>query len=214
MPTAHSTAIEDIVNEKLFDAEYARTLATYLKNIKTGKYDQLLVDAVFQKSWQEGQPNIYDAYAFAVIYSGLYGGTLASCSIPIGSAPGRDRNLSGNNEKLAALPEGFSAQFDPDRGRGASSDGRISWDFELGANSTRVLDGDEHENLKVWIGPGSAPLEVGTTAASRTLLHIMQDGRVCRWPYDSEDALLIFKIDSAHSKIETLNRTPCACRAA
>lgn len=214
MSTLHKTALEKVVNERMIDPAYAQALSAYLGNMKAGKYSPLLINAVVQKNWHHGSVNLYDAHAFMQIHGGLCDGTIASCAIPVGEVPGADRDVSGNNEKLSKLPAGFSARFDPDYGRGADSDGRIAWDFELGAHSTRILDGGEHENLKVWISPGKAPLEVGITEASRTLLHLGERGRVCRWPYGSKEMLLIFRIDRREVRIETIDRTPCDCNGA
>lgn len=43
--------------------------------------------------------------------------------------------------------------------------------------------------------PFSAPLEVGYTKPSRTLHHLMVEGAVARWAYDSTDIDLLVDIE-------------------
>lgn len=211
MTTISSQALKQLVDREMRNPEYAKTMSGYLKNIVRKKYDQLLVDSIFQKNWRAGDTNIYDAHAFAAVHAQTLNGEILSCSIPATSTPHADRAAKENRAILAQLPD-FRAVFDPDRGAGANDDGAISWDFELGLYTT-VLRNGTHENWKYWIGPNRAPLEVGTTDAARTLLHLREEGLVCRWPYRSKRLLLLVNAERAAILEKRLISTvPCSCK--
>lgn len=117
--------------------------------------------------WTDGQ-----VAALAKVDAFVRAGDVRAVLIPVGMTPSRDRHREGNGRKLT---EGLPSEF-----------------------TASVYDGTDHDGdgLLGW-GPGtlsswctSAPLEIGYTDASRTVLHLLESGRVARWPYGSEDVWL------------------------
>ena len=49
--------------------------------------------------------------------------------------------------------------------------------------------------MQHWQAPGWAPLEVGYTRPSRTLLHLTEFGAVARWPYGHDVITLLVQRD-------------------
>lgn len=208
MSTVHETVLVNHVHQCLLDPEYVRLSAVYLKGIAAGKYDQLLVDAVFQ-NWKDGAVNVYDTHAFMMIHAGLLNGTVASCMVPLGYVPSADKETVENNKKLSKLPDGFNAVFEG--GPEGGCDGMIKWDFEIGAHSMAILPNGVHQNLRFWIQPRSAQLEVGSTKGSRTLMHVRTSGCVGRWPYTSTNILLLFDTEQMRAEREVVGESPCTC---
>lgn len=118
--------------------------------------------------WSDGQ-----VAALAKVDALITAGAVRAMLIPVGAKPGRDRDREGNAHKLAeGLPPEFSATVHD--GTDHDGDAELSWGTET---------------LPTW--HTCAPLEIGYTDASRTFLHLLDSGRVARWPYQSEDIWLI-----------------------
>lgn len=215
MGTFHGDGMKRLVDDNMCDVEYATLISKYLLGLRTGKYQKLLVDSVFQKNNSSGgRANIYDAHAFMDVHSRIMNGQLATCSIPVGCGPLEDADVTGNNEILKQLPDGLAAEFNPGRGGGANDDGVFKWPFELGAWSSQIRDeGKTHDNLKFWFKPGRVPLEIGTTAGSRTFAHLLRGGGLCRWPYGSDSLFLILPTDGVmfECRRQLASTTPCDC---
>lgn len=195
MTTTAQRALEDIVNERMMDPEYTTTVATYLRKINSGEVDELLVNSIVQRDPRSGPISIYDAHVFMNIWIMIWQGQVVGFSIPIGVEPSRDHCIEDNNRKLKNLPQGFVASFDPDRGRGADNDGFMEWTKEIGAHSDYEDDDGRAQNRTVWIPPRRVVLEVGTTAAAKTMMHLGFQGAVCRWPYGSKNALVLINLE-------------------
>lgn len=104
-------------------------------------------------------------------------GRFQIASIPVGVKPARDSAREANREALADLPCGITAvvHTDPD-GRGSESDGYLSIPDALDI----VDDDGSRMAADAW---DHVPLEIGYTDATRTYLHLAQEGAVARWPY-------------------------------
>lgn len=118
-------------------------------------------------------------------------GLLYMRSFYVGQPPSNDRNRPQHQRVLQGLRvHGLEVQIDPWTGGGNGlADGSISWSEPL---EVLALEG-EH---RLTVGPRSAVLETGSTEASRTLSHLLVDGALWRWPYDSERVWLLICAES------------------
>lgn len=188
-------AIEETVDRVCAEQpSYLSTLHGYLTRIRDGFYDPLWANAIMQGYWTQ-KVDIYEAHAFAMVWADIWTGAVVHAPIgPIGE-PYADSKVTENNERLARLPSPFRAEFAPEVGRGARSDGVFRWDEPL-----ELYDTANQES--VTIPPGNAPLEVGYTFAHKTLQHIREEGRVARWAYGSDVVvLLVVKPDVHHARL-------------
>lgn len=120
----------------------------------------------------------------------LQTGTVRRRSIVIGQGPGADRRCEENEGLLrtaltahAAVPTVVASTS------GRTDDGEIAWLEPLGVLSAEeVRSGRPPEAV---LPPDEAPLEVGYTFPSRTLLHLFEEGAIWRWPYNSERLWLL-----------------------
>lgn len=99
--------------------------------------------------------------------------------VSVGTEPHADRYYADNRQALSRLPDGITAEVyqEPSGGAGIP-------DGTLTVSPDAVVFDDEDPHLERDATPWSAmPLEIGRTDASRTLVHLMEDGAVARWPY-------------------------------
>jgi hypothetical protein len=129
--------------------------------------------------------SIYDAAAFSRIMQIFTENELACCKVKVGEEPGADKDTEYNNNVLKNIicdSINRACFFD-----GNDCDGYIQTalpiDFELASR----------EFIKV--SPRQFPLEVGYTQFSRTLLHIVEEGCLARWPYGSCNITLFYTVD-------------------
>ena len=174
----HERWLRDAFHDALRRGLDSKILSSYLDAVLRRERN-VYVDFLFQHSWDT--TTVYDAFAYGLLRTWFDTGLLAFASAEVGAGPEADREVDANNRILGALPDGFSAKFVPGRGTGTLSDGRFSWSFELRA--TTYVGG---QRMVLLQPEGSAPLEVGYTRSSRTLRHLIEDGALARWPYDSE----------------------------
>lgn len=134
--------------------------------------------------WTDGQVAAYSRVHYLIAT-----GKVAKLTIPVGATPGRDADREGNQRRLN---EGIPSEFTAEIYEGNSHDGDalLSWPED---SVMAWIDGYGNETeapLCQWAH--SAPLEIGHTDASRTMLHLAEGGIVARWPYGSEDIWLFF----------------------
>lgn len=156
----------------------------------TGYADSLGSSARFPpKKWPLAQHA-----AFINIHALIGAGDVAFTCISTGGTPGADADRVGNARKLEDTMEPFRAELDMHQ-NGADSDGVIRWEqpFKIsrstGAHFYPSACRKEGYSLVTYptvCEAGSAPLEVGDSWPSRTLMHLHQYGAVARWPYGSE----------------------------
>ncbi|CAM5626260.1 hypothetical protein STENM36S_08725 [Streptomyces tendae] len=156
----------------------------------TGYADALGSSARFQpKKWPLAQHA-----AFINIHALIGAGDVAFTCISTGGTPGADADRAGNARKLADTMSPFQAELDMHQ-NGADSDGVIRWDEPLkisrstGAHFYPSVCRKQEYSLVTYPTvrkAGSAPLEVGDSWPSRTLMHLHQYGAVARWPYGSK----------------------------
>lgn len=132
--------------------------------------------------------------AFTQIHALIGAGGVSYTYISTGGAPGPDADRTGNARLLEDTMEPFQAELDIHQ-NGADADGVLWWDEPLkisrstGAHFYPSVCRRDTYSLVTYPTlreAGSAPLEVGDSWPSRTLLHLWEDGAVARWPYGSK----------------------------
>lgn len=191
--TVHQDAVE-YVTERIIAGEHGpkdewmQVITETTVKLTSGFYTD--ADFYFQNYYGKPVPDVYDTVAFLLARQDVFNGKTWVCDIVIKETPGPDSDVEGNNQKLSLLKTKFSdlkaeAQFIPGRGGGANNDGYFSFEdmrFYQFNPDNEVVDEKKFSF--------TLPLEVGTTAASKTLLHIRTHG-VARWPYHS-DTIRVF----------------------
>ncbi|MFI1161341.1 hypothetical protein [Streptomyces sioyaensis] len=141
--------------------------------------------------------------AFFKLHSLIGGGEVAYTCISTGGTPGPDADREGNAALLAKTHPAFAAELDMAQ-NGADSDGALEWSEPLrisrptGSFFYPTSCQESEKSILACpasIEPGWAPLEVGDSWASRTLLHLWEDGAVARWPYGSSLIWLFINCD-------------------
>lgn len=156
----------------------------------TGYADALGSSARFQpKKWP-----LHQHAAFVKLHALIGAGDVTYTCISTGGTPGPDADRVGNAAKLAETHDRFEASLDMEQ-NGADADGTLSWSGPLRVSRPT---GDffypsacRNVQQSILVCPaevveGSAPLEVGDSWPSRTLMHLVQYGAVARWPYGSK----------------------------
>ncbi|MFE2973405.1 hypothetical protein [Streptomyces sp. NPDC059258] len=156
----------------------------------TGYADALGSSAMYRpKQWPLAQHAV-----FIKLHAMIGAGIVSYTCISTGGTPGPDADRVGNAAKLAKTHERFRAELDMDQ-NGADADGNLSWSGELKLSrptgnffypSTCRNAPQSILNYPTKMREGTAPLEVGDSWPSRTLMHLYQYGAVARWPYGSE----------------------------
>lgn len=199
--TVHESAAESLLQDVLQD-EKATNAMLKLRNrhtqgemneggiYRTGYADSLGSSARYAPhKWP-----LYQHAAFAQIHALIGAGDVAYTSISTGGTPGSDADRVGNARKLDDTIKPFRAELDMTQ-QGADADGVLLWEEPLkisrsaGAHFYPSACRNAQYSPVTYPTvrePGSAPLEVGDSWPSRTLLHLWEDGAVARWPYDSE----------------------------
>lgn len=133
--------------------------------------------------WTMGQ--LYSLYTLAMLDMG---GHLLATNFRLGETPSRDADRSKNQQALNRLPKGVEAVVDPSQ-RNGDFDGDFAWSIDLPA--IQFYGDGQNNSISCEDGSSWAPLEIGYTDASRTLLHLAQFHTVARWPYGDEYLTLL-----------------------
>jgi hypothetical protein len=186
MTTIHRRCLEEMVDDE-FAGEAGREAAfgMWLAQMQAGGYEQAMIDAVVQKTFRSY--DIYDAYVFAHVIMALRAGDLAWLRVPVGATPAPDREADANNRALAALPPGFKAEVYS----GVDHDG----DGWIECTKGQIFQKELRPENAFILPPTTFALEVGTTRASRTYLHLKQESCLARWPYGSDSVHLLYRLD-------------------
>jgi hypothetical protein len=129
-----------------------------------------------------------EAYWFGRVHAAICDGRVAFASIDLGRPPLRNHDVDGNQAIIDAAKPSLRVLFMPAHGgSGDAGDGTVSWDGPIEMHT--ASDG------MVTVGPGSMPLEVGTTSATTTFRHLVANGdSVARWPYGSTRLWLLLRV--------------------
>ena len=154
--------------------QWALLSANVCAKLNANFYEQRHIDVIMQH--HKGLFDLYDAFAFIHVHTLICNGTFLVADIPVGRGPSRDKSKHINRAILGGLDGKFTAEF---RGGFGDSDGFLSWRDELRVHDPNHVTAFEY----LCIPARQVPLEVGFTSASRTLMHLTQEGAIARWPY-------------------------------
>jgi hypothetical protein len=211
MPTIHEQGAEHLFGRMLDHPGASRTLAETRRRLKLPAghpraFDQNYVAAIGQvfrtppSHWPMEQ-----VAAFTAMHTKICAGEVAQVQISaigLDDGPSPDAHRDENAAKLADLPAPFQAEVD--RGQyGADSDGSLKWNAPIqvdAATGVVFLDAcrgaaKQPVTIVQTIADGWAPLEIGSTMPSRTLMHVIQEGVVARWPYGADSIWLFVHRD-------------------
>jgi hypothetical protein len=192
MPTIHEQAVKRHLKEVLEGEDRADWQSVLFETLKKmGNNFWWYLDAVGQKHYNGY--TLEDAYAFVQVHSDISMGKVVICRVRTGGVPGSDNSVRGNNELLSSVPKPFEASFEPQTGGGADNDGWFTWNKPIKMQLHSMTDDGKMVYVKPWL----LPLEVGTTAYSKTLLHIRTAG-VARWPYGDEWITVFYRLPQFH----------------
>ena len=164
----------------------------YKDKLLQGYFEQDYVDAIMDP-YMVREIDLMRAAHFADIHTALCMGEVLYCKIRVGKTPGGDTEESYNNKLLSNIPEPYSAKFYG--GSGGDNDGNLRWHGKV---SVGIITTNGEKIRKSLPTDFSAPLEVGYTEPTTTLLHLACERLLARWPYGSE---FIWLFSCWHSNI-------------
>lgn len=179
--STHDYVAEDIAAKRAAeDPEVGQRLGRLQEHLRMTKGDHLqnAIGQPWRAAWTLGQ-----TWSYARVYHLLRTGSVVRVRVNVGTVPRQDRFRAENGAALSDLPEPFVASVCQEQ-NGGDCDGDFAW-----AGPIQLSQG--------WDGGiadmpafDQVSLEIGSTSASRTLLHLVETGCVARWPYGSEDIWL------------------------
>ena len=173
-----SPRMAQYINKKIAQSEHWKpVLKQYVTKLRSGFWEKDYVNSCFQLT--HSNTDIYAAYCFAHFHAWIGIGKILMAVIELGLEPSRDSAIAKMNEKLAFLPKPFTGAF---WGGHDDQDGFIKWDESIEFGQT---DCTGREVIAI-IKPRRVPLEVGLTRPDTTIYHILGQGGLARWPYNSE----------------------------
>ena len=188
--TLHEHALETSFEEALKQPEWGPAIVETKERLSSGWYQpEWLVDAIFQNA--RGGVTITDAYGFLLVWMHIWSGEVGVRALRLPTGPYRDAKVAENAACLINLPSPFTAIVDPTKGRGEGNDGALIWIDNVTLGRLFMTDPCESTHEKWCCGPDQIALEIGTTAVSRTLLHLRMGRGVARWAYDSERVVVL-----------------------
>lgn len=171
------------------DPDCARRVGVCFELLRREALPDWLTGFLFQR--HDGVTTQYEAYAMSILMEWMSARWVRLASVYVGVGPSADRMVDENNAKLDRLRRPFRARFRPELRVGSCDDGWFSW-------SRPISIGDHAQP------PSRVPLEVGATAAGRTLLHLREDGGLARWAYGSEHVVVAVVTPEGRSAIGCL----------
>ena len=102
-PNGYHAIIKEAIDDALIaQPEYATVCYQYIKGLRNYEFDTELVSAIFQE-WERSRVDIYDAYLFSQIWTGLCYGEILWATIEVGDTPCANHNHKENNAILQRL---------------------------------------------------------------------------------------------------------------
>lgn len=203
MPTLHESVMEDSFRDFVErDPDWAPFIQDVRGRLK--EWPRWYVDMIGQG---RGMDRDGQVHALVLVNSSIHCAEVLIAEIDIGEEPGPDADVDGNNNKLANLPEPFSAEFDP--GPRKRGDGVLRWGAPvkfgyLGCKGHETDSEPCPASLKVSteLPPGNVNIEVGHTKPSRTFMHLNEfHFGVARWPYGSKKVFVLVRTPESVAEI-------------
>ncbi|MFE1230258.1 hypothetical protein [Streptomyces sp. NPDC058745] len=197
--TLHEEIAEGTLDDLLTNPGSAAVLAEWRRRFKQGDYDPRLVARIGQTQRLPRYWPLEQVASFVQVHAGLMSGLYAHVEVSVGAKPGPDADREENAQKLRRVHRLFQARLDLDQ-HGGDYDGWVSWATTVKTNRSSGLGlvmtcGTIPVNMGFHVPAGGVPLEVGSTKASRTYMHLHQDGGVARWPYDDDRIHLLLNVE-------------------
>lgn len=132
-------------------------------------------------------------------------GQLRRKAVPVRAGPERDRERVLNQQSLDAALAGTVFTAAVAGGPGETDDGSVAWHSPVTVVS--MDEAVEGRTGDAVIAAGSAPLEIGYTMPSRTLMHLYLNGAVWRWPYRTRLLWLLVSVQHGDEGWRVLPRS-------
>lgn len=186
--------IDEILRE---NPEYASLLYSIKSKIHKGFFKQEYLDIIFQLDNRFGMLKIEDVYYFSKIHADLLLGKIVKMEFEINETPFPNKEIEENNRALKNLPDFVEAEFSPTCGATYNDDGYLQINKPIIFEQTLINEKKDAYKKIIKLENIVFPLEVGTTKAETTFSHLYVDGRsLARWPYDSKNVTLLYKINN------------------
>lgn len=197
--TLHEELAEDLLEDVLTTPRAAAVLAGWRRRFRDDDYDPQYVARIGQTQRQPAYWPLEQVASFLAVHAGLMSGKYAHVEVAVGAQPGPDADRAGNAAKLRGTHRQFHAELDMDQ-NGADCDGWLSWDAPISLNRSSGLGlvtpcGTAPVEMSMHVEAHGVPLEVGSSKASRTYLHLLQEGGVARWPYGDDRIYLLLNAE-------------------
>jgi len=197
MTTAVRQAAEDAAETAMCDPSWPQLWQNITENWGSGHFDPV-VEACFPiHAWgrwnTRGRAKPEGVLLFSKIEAAIRTGQVALALIPVGSEPGANSDMEGNNAKLAAIePSDFRAVF---HGEPYGPDGWVECLRGDLLALAHVQSEDDGLLVESWYEPiprGKISLEVGAFDPCRGWLDYIAMGRpLAVWAYGRKDILLV-----------------------
>jgi hypothetical protein len=207
MSTRHEQMVEHAWDKASLDFEFHRAIVKHRETFLADPHSD--VHAVIAQYWTGRPIAVAQFWAIAQLRTLWREGLISYCNIDIGHEPGRDRDLERHRSLLQGEKEHVSmdglrevlrieGDVENGAGAGAEDDGTLTllndakFDVCFGSVAKPKKTG-----VKRVLAGACFPLEIGYTSASRTYLHLIQEGCVARWPY-GKTSLSLLQADLPH----------------
>lgn len=200
MTTVHESTAAELLADMVTDPDEVAALAQVAEGLRHHRYPASFVAVVGQTREQPAYWPPEQTAAFTYVTYRLAHGLIARRRIPVGATPRPDSDREGNAARLSSIARPFAASLDMEQ-NGADSDGILTWGQPVTAwraTGVRILNAHvQHGTIHAPfdLKPYSVPLEVGYTKPSRTMHHLLTEGAVARWAYDSTAIDLLINIE-------------------
>lgn len=205
MTTGHAFAVSEAFETALAaEPSLSALCVDVVRKMRAGFWSQWYVDFVVQR-WYGSELTLEDAWVFLKLHTAITVGEIATARIRVGEPPVEDYQLEINRAALQHLPKPFAATVTCARGRGADDDGQLSWgeaislqklehDARLCEQQHGAVSTDLCCARRMFCAPSdSVPLEIGTTASSKTFTHLLFSRGVARWAYNDDHITLAYR---------------------
>ncbi|MFF1444094.1 hypothetical protein [Streptomyces sp. NPDC058295] len=196
--TLHEELAQDLLDDITASPAAAAVFAGWRRRFKEGDYDPAYVARIGQTQRDPAYWPLEQVAAFVAIHAGLMAGRFAHVEVDVGHSPGPDADRSGNAVKLQEAHPLFHADLDMHQ-NGADCDGWLSWEEPIAVNKSSGLGlvtgcGTSPVEVIMHVDSHGVPLEVGSSKASRTYLHLLQEDGVARWAYGDDRIYLLLNV--------------------
>jgi hypothetical protein len=189
--TVHTAAAEALLEQWMTQPGGGAMIVEARRRLRNGFYPTHHVRIIGQTDPRAGSWPLEQVAAFLFVHAGLGAGKFVQVDIEMHEAPRRDAERAANAAVLADLPAPFSAALDMEQNCSPRGDGTISWNAPIIADRGTGVGQEVEQGVQTLceefaVRPASGiPLEVGSTTASTTAVHLALGGAVARWPYRS-----------------------------